>query len=331
MVGLDELIEQYADSFLSAGEISKLLDADRNTIQKWHRAGKVRMMRVENAKKHQPFKLYHVGDCISARLKHRKPKPFKYRSVDGVVEYCCNTCDVWKPRDDFYEDKRNKYHGILSQCKECHNRLARERNRTKLSRDADRERSKRLMRERADAARAATEWAANPTIPAKLVADAINRVRPGVTDALVSLEAGMHEDTIRNVRRKADRDAMMFLSTVDTIFTNLNERDVFYEITSMLDDVRPRWHKNYDYCQMCLRTVTPFVASGLCSTCYRHRKDPDYRPVVESDWSIRFVRCQSCQCTDSKHSAHGLCRRCYQMHRKRNTLHVFAGDDAACV
>lgn len=315
----DQIIEQYADSYMSSREISDLLGIDRNTIQRWSAKGKVRMRPVEKRERHKPFHLYHVGDCIAVRLKRPKPKPFKHRRVNDVIEYCCNTCNEWKQRDGFYDDKRNEQHGILSQCKACHNRLARERSFNPKNRAASNRRARARMHKRAADAKAATAWSENPTIPARLVVEAIDRVRPNNTDPEISVEAQMHPDTIRNARRKANRGGSMFLNTVDTIFTNLNERDEFISITAYLDEIRPRWHEKYDYCQLCLRTKIPYMAKGMCTTCYRNYKKPGYKPMVESAWSLKYVHCVNCHCTDSRHAAKGYCGRCYQHHQRSST------------
>lgn len=316
LVVSDEVIEHYADSYLPANKVLELIDIDRSTLMRWARLGVVRVECLDKIEKHKPYKFYHFGDCAAARNSRQKPRPFLNRKIDGVVHYRCNDCEQWKTSEYYYRDKKNKLYGILSFCKDCHNRKSRERSVDPKAKASWRVAARRRSAQRVLDANAATAWSENPTISARVVLEAVEIVRPGCTDREISIEAGVHEDTIRNIRRKAERDGVMMMSTIDKIFTNLCEPEAFFKITEHLDRERPRWHKHYDYCQMCLRTKIPFMAKGLCSTCYRNRKDPDYKPMVESRWSLKHVHCVKCYTTDTRHAAKGLCNRCYQQQVK---------------
>lgn len=319
----DEIIEMYADSYLPVGKIAELIDVDRNTIMRWHKRDLVRMEQLDEIKKGKPYKYYHFGDCVVARAAHKKPRPFKNCKIDGVTHYQCNTCDEWKTKEEYYTDKRNKVYGILCICKSCHNKRSREREKSPEAQLSWRRRSDRRKKKRAADAKAATAWSENPTISASVVIEAIDEARPNNTDYEISNEAGVHTDTVRMIRRRAERGGTIFLSTVDSIFTNLNEPDLFVRITQHLDDERPRWHEKYDYCQMCLRTKIPYAAKGFCTTCYPHRNNENYVPMVDSSWSLRYAHCKQCYSTSSRHAAHGLCNCCYQANaRLRNAQHT---------
>jgi len=316
----DELIEKYADSYLPIHMITDLINVNRNTLMRWAQNGMVRTERLDKIEKGKPYIFYHFGDCVVARTRRRRPRPFKNKMVNGIRIFQCNSCDTWKTKEGFYTDKRNELYGILSHCKDCHNEHSRNRNRIDEVKQGWRRRAKARQKKRTQDAKIATEWAENPTIPAAIVIREIDAVRPNCTDTEISNEARVHEDTIRNIRRKAARNGDMFLSTIDSIFTMLGEPEAFIRITEHLDENRPRWHRDYDYCQCCLRTKIPYMARGLCSTCYRHRNDTDYRPMLESPWSLKHAHCVKCYSTDSRHAAHGMCGRCYQQHRKAEAL-----------
>jgi 5-methylcytosine-specific restriction endonuclease McrA len=60
-----------------------------------------------------------------------------------MSEYKCTQCGVVKPKDDFYAEKRNIFKGCGSRCKDCIKANQRERNKTHVYTEADRERTRR--------------------------------------------------------------------------------------------------------------------------------------------------------------------------------------------
>ena len=58
----------------------------------------------------------HIGVPVLCRRRETKV-------IDGVTLYRCGTCELFKPRDEFYVEKRTIF-GIRSQCKVCHSHTA---------------------------------------------------------------------------------------------------------------------------------------------------------------------------------------------------------------
>lgn len=315
----DEIIEKYSDEWMTASEINKLIGISKSTIFTWSCRNLIRSAPIEGAMQNEPRMKYHVGDCIVKRQKRRTPKPFKRRVVNGITIYRCTKCEEWKQRDGYYDDKHS-VHGIHTHCKKCYRAMRNAKGRTAEQQHRYNENEKAQMRRWRQMAKDATAWNANPMVDARMVVELIERVRPNSTDTEMCIEAGVHIETVRAIRRSASKNRPVKLSTVDGLFTGLQELPAQQELYDHIDKHRPRWHDDYDYCHMCFRTSIAHAARGYCQTCYRNRNDENYKPLVENRWSQRHACCTRCKQTSSKYAARGLCNACYQHEKKRGTL-----------
>lgn len=321
----EEIIEQYADEWLTAGEIESKLGISKSSVFTWSSRGFIRAMPIDGAMHNEPRLRYHAGDCIKRRMKRSKPKPFKRRVVNGITIFRCNKCEQWLQKDSFYNDN-NSIHGIITSCKKCYRDDRNKKGRTEEQKRRYNENEKAQMRRWREMAKLATEWNNNPMIDAKIVIDIIDEIRPHMTDTDICIEAGVHAETIRALRRSASKDRPVKLSTVDNLFTGLDEVAATQKIHEYIDKHRPRWHDNYDYCRLCFRTQVAHAARGYCNTCYRQRNNPEYKPLVENRWSKRHPYCVRCEQTTSKYAARGLCNACYQYERKLDRTHLYQKD-----
>lgn len=321
----DEIIEKYSDDWMTAAEISELIGVSKSSIFTWSSRDLIRSIEIEDAKQHEPRMKYHVGDCITKRMKRNTPKPFKRKIVNGITIYRCNKCECWKQKDLFYSDERS-IHGIHTHCKDCYRRMRNEKGRTAEQKKQYNENEKAQLRRWRQMSRDATAWNANPMVDAKMVVDLIDRVRPHMNDTDICMEAGVHLETVRAIRRSASKDRPVKLSTVDGLFTGLEELGAQQELYDYIDKHRPRWHDDYDYCCMCFRTSVAHAARGYCQTCYRNRNDAAYKPLVEDRWSMRHASCVRCKQTNSRYAARGLCNACYQHEYKHNGLDKYELD-----
>lgn len=322
---VDALVVQYADVWMVATDIERMFAGlKRSTIQPWSRQGDIRSREIEPRPKHSAWFEYNVADCIVARLKRRKCKPFlRRRKDDGRREFRCNVCSVWKDEDEFYDNYRpgRDDHGKLTYCKQCHNdRMSRVRSTKPEVRERERLKFREKYARQREHMQAAIAWQAKAEIECDKVLAIIDAQFPDDNDRIISERSGMHVDTVRNIRRRARDGKMVKITTADKLLIGLDLKD---EASRLIDEAwgdQPKWHKDWAYCQKCLRINVTYMARGLCSTCYRKRDDPDYRPPVETSWSMRYPYCQRCETTERKHVARGLCGRCWQTMRKSGEI-----------
>lgn len=327
---VDELVEKYAEEYWPAKDIaSTFASMGVNMIVDWSRAGEVRYYSIPKGERQhrQPWNRYSVSDCIVARSRHRKLRPFQRRVVNGIPIFRCNRCEEWKGEDDFYKDRKREAQGnqaLLPYCKRCHNKAGQQRRdenpEVKLKERVKFQRRYEALKERRIAAK---RWKAPTRIETTRILALIDArfplpddVKRGSYDRLLSEQAGMNEDAIRAMRR----NEMTKLSTVDALLTGLHMTVELAELNEEIEKDRPRWHPDHPYCRTCHRDDKTYMAKGLCSTCYRHRDDPDYRPVTGTKWSLRYACCIECRRTDRRHAARGLCGACWQRKRKAQQL-----------
>lgn len=322
---VDALVEQYADVWMTAVEIERTFDGlKRSTIQPWSRAGDIRSREILPRPKHSAWFEYNVADCIVARHKRRRCKPFlRRRKDDGRMEFRCNVCTKWKDEDEFYDNYRKDRdnHGKLTYCKQCHNdRMSKVRAENPEVRERERLRFREKYARQREHMRAAQEWRATAEIDAQKIIDIIDAQFPDDTDRLIAERAGVHTDMVRQIRRRARQGKQSKITSAEKLLIGL---DLKSEATRLIDEAwgeQPKWHKDWPYCQKCLRINVTYMAAGLCSTCYRQRNNPDYIPPVETSWSMRYPYCQRCETTERRHVARGLCGKCWQIMRKRGEL-----------
>jgi hypothetical protein len=310
---------------MMSGEIAERLNMCRNTVARWAKRGLVRSKDSGVKRVHVQWMLYCFEDCEAQIGKRKRLEPFKHKDVDGVRVFCCNYCREWKQKQEFYPDASPlRQHGILSYCKSCHN----ERQRSRYSPEKQRKYTANklaLSKQRKLDADAATDWKPD-LLDAGKALEVILSVRPDVTDVAISLEAGLNRSSVGDIRKRAMGGANVTVSKVDAVLTGLGEPDAMRRLYDDLDEGRPRWHPKYDYCSRCLRTEVAHMAAGLCSTCYRKRKDPTYVPWLERQWSKTRTCCVECLTTDRPHRSHGMCNACYmRASRAKKALMVGSG------
>lgn len=332
---VDELIERYEDEYWTSKQISETFSVmSRNTIADWARAGEVRWYAVEKREKNKPWNRYSVADCISARMRHRRLRPFLRRKrADGQMEFRCNRCNEWKLGSEYYEDRKRKQAGkqfLLPYCKKCHNQAGQKhRSESPETRMRERERFSQRYAELRERRLAAKKWKPQTWIETDRIIAMIDarfpKIDPNITqyahDTLTAEGGGLHHDAIRSLRRsKRTR-----VSNVDKVFVGLHMTHELAVINQEIERDRPKWHPDHAYCVMCQRDDKTYAARGMCSTCYRNRNKEDYLPVTGSKWAMRYVRCRDCQRTDRPHSGRGYCATCWQRRRKAGTLKVGSG------
>lgn len=317
--------DTFGCTWLTSGEIAKLLDISRNTMARWSSKGLVRTKDSGVKRKNSPWMLYCFEDCQARTGKRKKPAPFLNKLVDGVRIFRCNHCLEWKERGCFYEDRtKRRSHGILSYCKVCHceMRNARLTDEVKAQRQAEKV---RLGRERTRMARAASAW--SPTeVSAQSALDVVVALRPDMKWEHISEEAGVHKDTVRRIASQAKKGSMVKIQTIDRLLVGLGEPDAMRSLYDEIDAGRPRWHEKHDYCQRCLRTSVAYMAAGMCSTCYRQRNNPDYKTRLEAQWSTTRTCCKVCLTSERPHRAKGMCNACYlRWYKEINPRRVGSG------
>lgn len=316
---VDELLEKYAGKWLPACEIDKLfVRLCHQVIRPWARKGEIRRRRS----RHKGVMYdYCVAEAITARHLHRQIKTFMFRprAEDGVMEYRCNVCIQWKERDGFYENTMPSAHGLLTSCKTCFSKARIGKAKT-AEQIESRSRSERDHRARiAAGVKKSAEWKPPELIEAKRILSIIEmRLPPDEnSDTEISRMAGVDDDVVRNIRRRARDGGNVTLVNVDKLFTGLNWAMEMSHINEEIESQRPPWHPDHPYCRRCLRTHITYAGIGMCNTCYPHRDDPDWRPPADSDWSLRYARCITCEGTSSPYKANGRCSICDARWRRR--------------
>jgi hypothetical protein len=166
----------------------------------------------------------------------------------------------------------------------------------------------------------AVAWKAKTEIECVKLIEIIDAQFPDDSDGIISERAGMHVDSVRNIRRRSREGKLVKIETADKLLIGLDLKD---ESSRLIDEAwgeQPKWHKDWPHCQKCLRINVTYMARGLCSTCYRKRDDQTYLPPCELPWSMRYPHCQSCERTDRPHAGRGLCGTCWQRKRKSGEL-----------
>lgn len=320
---LDELVERYADVYLSSKSIAELFGIHRNNLSRWASEpfGEIRKKPVPKEGPRGTWILYNVGDALIARATKRKQKPFLRKKVNGVMVYRCNgPCGEWKERDGFYANPspRSAEHGLLTKCKLCYNEYGRRQTRenpdsVEKKRVARRERTRRL----AANAKANKEYREIKEVSATIFVWYLDRYTTGSPES-VEADTGIDARSIRRIRKNASEGRKVEVAMIDRLLTGIGRADLMAKFAHGLDRNRPPWHHKYACCQKCWRTTRVYMAKGLCATCYRHRNDPDYVPLADNGgWSQRHACCVVCGKTDSRHAAHGQCHRCHQRLRKQ--------------
>lgn len=319
---VDALVEQYADTWMIVSDLCVMFrGVYRQQFDQWSKSGRVRRQKVIPVPQRGGRYEYNVADVIVARHTTKTIKPFKRRVENGIEIACCNMCDEWKPATEFYPNPApGKKDRIHTHCKTCHvgiSRRAYRENPDARAKSIARSRLTRIRRQ--EAKRAAEEWQEKQKrveIPAKQVADFIERNHVGVPRSELGSLCGLHEDTIRKVISQARKGRNIKLATADAILTNLGGEVLLAQIHNELEMERPQWHHEHPYCSRCLRTSVAYAAQGMCHTCYINRNDPDYEPIMEKQWARRHVCCKGCGTTKRRHYGLGLCNACWQKARR---------------
>ncbi len=313
-----DLVEMYEGEWLPSREIDKrFVCMGEHALRLWSRQGYI-------SRRECPLPRilweYNVSEAISARMQHRRMRPFLRKVVDGVELFQCHgPCDLWKERDDFYKQTIKTQHGLLPKCKPCHLAsisASKDRSRAAMKVRAEKAKEERLVR--VEAARSCSGFKAKTTVDAGRIAAMIDeRIAGSVPDTEICSRAGVHYEVVRKIRVRARRGLDVKLEVVDRLFIGLSWTNEIASLHAEAEEGRPRWSKSYAYCQRCFRTSIPYTARGLCNTCYPHRDNPDYRPMSDGKWASRWACCRECFTTKRRHCGKGLCSACYERQRKR--------------
>ena len=299
--------------YLPAEQLSKIVGCSAGLIHLWWKDGIVSRKPFPKITKHSPRWVYNYDQVVERGRTRRKLKPMKIGMRDGVKVYRCAVCEKFKPRDCFYEDKRNKLTGILSRCVECYKLYHKENYDPKDPRYVKKVQQSVAIQKQATAnARAASAWKYPAEIDAIIVAWFVRRKYPDHNAAQLSHICSFPERQIRAMFEYAQTGRRVKLATATEILIGLDLGDDLDALHRGMERNRPRWHHRYDYCQLCFRTTVRHIARGLCGTCYDHRDDPTYIPVPENRWSITEPRCVVCKSTKYRHQAFGKCTSCYR-------------------
>ena len=301
------------DDFAPAQELAAEIGCSHSLVHLWWKDGHVERIQNPNYTKHAPRWLYHREQAKARGRIRRKLKPMKIKMRDGVMVYRCSVCEKYKPKDEFYKDKRNKAHGIHSRCISCFKDYHRENYDPKDPRYIKKvQQGVAIQKQATKNARAASKWSYPKEIDAIIVAWFVARSYPNHTATQLEDLCGVPDRQIRAVLDNAKKGRRVTLSLAERILVGLDLEHQYDALLRGMERDRPRWHHRYDYCQRCLRTTVRHIARGLCGTCYDHRNDPDYVPIPESRWSLHAPSCVVCRRTKYRHQAFGKCTSCYR-------------------
>lgn len=318
---IDELVNRFADAYLSSKSIGILFGIHRNNLSRWGGSGEVR--KIDSGQKASPrgcSVLYNAADAIITRWSRKRVFAFKHVTVNGIDLYRCNGCHWWTGRGGYYQNpsERAGAHGLLTKCRDCHNKRGRAWYRKDGVSEEKRLDRNRRRQEEYDRAVATRKWKAPVWMDAARVVEIVERKIKDATPREIEIRAGLPEDSYRSVVKSAKTGGKTKIAGVERLFVGLELMGELAEINNELEQDRPPWHPKWPYCQRCYRTNREHIARGMCVTCYKHRNEPDYVPMLEpTAWSQRHIECVVCHRTDSRHAAHGQCHRCHQRLRKR--------------
>jgi hypothetical protein len=306
---INDLIDEFGDEWMTTRAISEMFEINLGSLRRWVTKGFVR--RIEGSTKSAPC-LANVGDAILRQHQARKQKPFLRKMVDGKLVCRCGVCEQWKSSEEFYPDK-SQSHGLTTSCIECHKLRRKIRYQSNRDREISRRKERYAMHKKM--ARAASSWKPSNMTPAAPILEVVLRVCPDMTNREIEQTYDLPDDSIRSLRRVAEKGSLIKVSTADQILNALDMPEEFARIVDAQMEA-PRWSKSHDYCVRCMRVNIPHEAGGFCRTCYRHRNDHDWIPPSENKWSLRHSRCICCHTTDRPHSARGMCKSCYDKARR---------------
>lgn len=310
---VDALIEEYDGVWMPPDEISELFDGiPSKRIGVWAREGTVRRKRKQGLSRGGRY-VYCVNDVIVQRSYRRRLNPFKHhRTPDGGMEGFCSKCERWLSFDCFYDRSDGKTsHGKLSVCRECYGARWSAYMRTPdaaKKRRAYRKKYRKAVREQT---KKASKWKPCVYLPASSVMQIIFDRFPNKSFTEISALAGIHADSIRKFNQRSKCGSSMKISVAEDILLRLGLEHDARHVTEFAYEGQPKWFGDYLYCQKCFRSNIAHKAKGLCTSCYKNRNDPTYKPVVANRWSLRCPYCQRCGTTSKPHAARGFCKSCY--------------------
>lgn len=300
-------------TWVPANELAEEIGCTPGLIHLWWKEGIVERRRPPKVKWRGHRWLYHREQAVERGRTRRKLKPMKISMRDGVKVYRCAVCEEFKPRDCFYADKRNKLTGILSRCVQCYKLYHKENYDPKDPRYIKKVKQAVAIQKQATInARAASAWKYPAEIDAIIVGWFIRRRYQDLNSERLSEMCSMSARRVRAILEYAETGRRVKLETAMEILVGLDLGDEWDALQRGMEHSRPRWHHDYDYCQLCFRTTVRHIARGLCGTCYDHRDDPAYIPVPDNRWSITEPRCVVCKSTKFRHQAFGKCTSCYR-------------------
>lgn len=316
---IDELVETYADVYLSYSSIMEKFGIHRNNLSRWVMNGEIRQLDTKKLGPRGTWKLCNVADALIARSRKRKQNPFLRVNVNGIELFRCNGCLWWTGRGGYYENPspRSAEHGLLTKCKLCYNEYGRRQSKDERACELKRQARNNRVRRFEEAAKANREYVPVTEVSATIFVWYLDTYSRGSAES-VEKDTGIPARTIRRIRKAAENGKKVEVATIDRLLSGLGRNDLSAKFLMGLDRSRPPWHHKWPYCQRCYRTTRVHMAKGLCATCYRHRDDPSYLPMSDNGgWSQRYACCVICERTDSRHAAHGECHRCMQRERMR--------------
>ncbi len=320
---VDALVEKHEDQWLPSNDIAGMFKfLASQTIRTWSKEGRIRRREgMDPSRKNPPFE-YNVCDAIIARHSSRRIKPFLRVEIDGLELFRCNKCEWWTGRGGFYKNTVPSLHGLLTSCIDCH--LTREKEHRKRSPDVlkrEAERARRHRRKNRERVQKAAAFTAPDRIDAKRIIDIIDARFPDkiqYNDTEICRIAGVHDEMVRKIRQRAASGENTKLHVVDELFSGLDWNDELSLIHDEIEKDRPAWGPHgQPYCSKCFRSNRTYMAAGMCSTCYKRRNDPDYRPMAESKWAMRHSHCVECGTNKVPYRANGRCSRCDSRWRRR--------------
>lgn len=272
--------------------------------------------------------LYHPDTVIAVRENMARPGarrvPQRRKMIGGVVHLSCTACDEFKPEEEFGEypsGKRRTSSGRQTRCYDCERERCREyyranrRENIAKSQEASRVRRIRIAKE---GRRLMEEWR-RTKIDAKRLHRSImdGCSEPHETEAMVCARHGLHDDTLRALRRRSE----VSLDRADFLLSRFGLPDVANEMLPPPPSM-PGWSRGHDSCTVCGGVEYHHQSRGVCNACY-HRVRIGLPPRPANGWSMLFHCCQRCGTSDKKHTTRGLCSTCWHQVKARGQMDLF--------
>lgn len=245
------------------------------------------------------------------------------RRRDGVMEYRCPRCRVWRTRDHYRGKKHRSQPLVPTPCIQCRREIYRE-NKEKWNVKRREWQQQRLLLDqegrRLDKVESKSDrWARNgrrDKVRSEMlvpVIEAIVRTLPDGENTLahVAFAVGVDESLIRRV--VAGQRSSVTLDTAELLCIRAG-----VSINELVGEPgKEGWGpRDERFCQRCGTSNRPHHGRGMCRRCYHsvyqfERRGAEVLPPPWERWSLNHPWCRCCRSAKHKHRQRGLCTACF--------------------